>query len=126
MEIKHKLCHAIYLFICVCFHISLHLCLYVSLSLIQQGGPGPPGAGEFERLLKESQKEVLRLQRQLSVSSARDRSSTGGAEKEREQNEAPVRAVSYFTAPPCGLSQHCFSPVEKTLLKSWKSVTVRY
>ncbi|XP_053086263.1 peripheral-type benzodiazepine receptor-associated protein 1 isoform X3 [Pangasianodon hypophthalmus] len=56
----------------------------------KQGGPGPAGAGEFERLLKESQKEVLRLQRQLSVSSARDQSSAGGAEKEREQKEAPV------------------------------------
>ncbi|MCI4394360.1 hypothetical protein PGIGA_G00167860 [Pangasianodon gigas] len=55
-----------------------------------KGGPGPAGAGEFERLLKESQKEVLRLQRQLSVSSARDQSSAGGAEKEREQKEAPV------------------------------------
>lgn len=74
----------------------------VCLSFSQQGGPGP--AGEFERLLKESQKEVLRLQRQLSVSSARDQSSAGGAEKAREEDEAHVRAVSYFTAPPCGFS----------------------
>ncbi|KAF4073008.1 hypothetical protein AMELA_G00254040 [Ameiurus melas] len=56
----------------------------------KQGVPDPARVGEFERLLKESQKEVLRLQRQLSVSSARDQSSAGGAEKEREQKEAPV------------------------------------
>ncbi|KAK3509317.1 hypothetical protein QTP70_028544 [Hemibagrus guttatus] len=52
--------------------------------------PGPAGVAEFERLLKESQKEVLRLQRQLSVSSTRDQSSTGEAEKEPEQKEAPA------------------------------------
>ncbi|XP_060768673.1 RIMS-binding protein 2-like isoform X1 [Neoarius graeffei] len=56
----------------------------------KQGGPGPVGTREFERLLKESQKEVLRLQRQLSVSSARDQNSAGEAEKEREQKETPV------------------------------------
>ncbi|KAF5903149.1 peripheral-type benzodiazepine receptor-associated protein 1 isoform X2, partial [Clarias magur] len=56
----------------------------------KQGAPGPSGAVEFERLLKESQKEVLRLQRQLSVSSAQDHNSAGGAEKEREQKESPV------------------------------------
>ncbi|XP_053340899.1 peripheral-type benzodiazepine receptor-associated protein 1 isoform X6 [Clarias gariepinus] len=57
----------------------------------KQGAHGPSGAVEFERLLKESQKEVLRLQRQLSVSSAQDQNSgAGGAEKEREQKEAPV------------------------------------
>ncbi|XP_058239183.1 peripheral-type benzodiazepine receptor-associated protein 1 isoform X11 [Hemibagrus wyckioides] len=56
----------------------------------KQAAPGPAGAAEFERLLKESQKEVLRLQRQLSVSSTRDQSSTGEAEKEPEQKEAPA------------------------------------
>ncbi|KAF7688636.1 hypothetical protein HF521_013443 [Silurus meridionalis] len=55
-----------------------------------KGGPGQAGAGGFERLLKESQKEVLRLQRQLSASSARDQSTAGGAEKDREQKETPV------------------------------------
>ncbi|KAI5089256.1 peripheral-type benzodiazepine receptor-associated protein 1, partial [Silurus meridionalis] len=54
-----------------------------------KGGPGQAGAGGFERLLKESQKEVLRLQRQLSASSARDQSTAGGAEKDREQKETP-------------------------------------
>ncbi|XP_029546180.1 peripheral-type benzodiazepine receptor-associated protein 1 isoform X1 [Salmo trutta] len=36
-----------------------------------KGCPVPSGVVEFERLLRESQKEVLRLQRQLSVSSSR-------------------------------------------------------
>ncbi|XP_053532817.1 RIMS-binding protein 2 isoform X2 [Ictalurus punctatus] len=68
-----------------------HECRQLEAKIGQdKGGPDPAGAGEFERLLKESQKEVLRLQRQLSVSSARDQSSAGGAEKEREQKEAPV------------------------------------
>ncbi|TTG47519.1 Peripheral-type benzodiazepine receptor-associated protein 1 [Bagarius yarrelli] len=68
----------------------------------KQGTPSPAGAGEFERLLRESQKEVLRLQRQLSVSSfsARDQSS---AEKEREQNETPVvcEASHHVVNEPC-------------------------
>ncbi|XP_047665033.1 peripheral-type benzodiazepine receptor-associated protein 1-like isoform X4 [Tachysurus fulvidraco] len=55
----------------------------------KQAAPCPAGMVDFERLLKESQKEVLRLQRQLSVSSVLDQSSTGGAENEREQKEPP-------------------------------------
>ncbi|XP_029303591.1 peripheral-type benzodiazepine receptor-associated protein 1 isoform X2 [Cottoperca gobio] len=35
-----------------------------------KGSPGPSGRVEFERLLRESQREVLRLQRQLSVTSS--------------------------------------------------------
>lgn len=35
-----------------------------------QGSPVPSGRVEFERLLRESQREVLRLQRQLSVTSS--------------------------------------------------------
>ncbi|XP_060718574.1 peripheral-type benzodiazepine receptor-associated protein 1-like isoform X3 [Tachysurus vachellii] len=54
-----------------------------------KAAPCPAGMVDFERLLKESQKEVLRLQRQLSVSSVLDQSSTGGAENEREQKEPP-------------------------------------
>ncbi|CAI5644252.1 unnamed protein product [Oreochromis niloticus] len=38
---------------------------------ITKGSPIPSGRGEFEKLLRESQKEVLRLQRQLSVTSSR-------------------------------------------------------
>ncbi|XP_069556854.1 peripheral-type benzodiazepine receptor-associated protein 1-like [Brachyistius frenatus] len=36
-----------------------------------KGSPVPSGRVEFEKLLRESQKEVLRLQRQLSVTSSR-------------------------------------------------------
>ncbi|XP_072518510.1 peripheral-type benzodiazepine receptor-associated protein 1 isoform X2 [Salminus brasiliensis] len=59
-----------------------------------KGCPGPAGAGEFERLLKESQKEVLRLQRQLSVSSAREQAPE---EEEEGQNDDQVAAE---TPPP--------------------------
>uniref|UniRef100_A0A3B4BU36 RIMS-binding protein 2 n=1 Tax=Pygocentrus nattereri TaxID=42514 RepID=A0A3B4BU36_PYGNA len=52
-----------------------------------KGYPGPAAAGEFERLLKESQKEVLRLQRQLSVSSAREQVGPAGAEKEEKEEQ---------------------------------------
>uniref|UniRef100_A0A3Q0RYV9 RIMB1/RIM3A-C-like N-terminal domain-containing protein n=1 Tax=Amphilophus citrinellus TaxID=61819 RepID=A0A3Q0RYV9_AMPCI len=38
---------------------------------ITKGSPIPSGRVEFEKLLRESQKEVLRLQRQLSVTSSR-------------------------------------------------------
>lgn len=40
-----------------------------------QGSPLPSGKVECERLLTESQKEVLRLQRQLSVTSCRQQDS---------------------------------------------------
>uniref|UniRef100_A0A3Q2X7F8 RIMS-binding protein 2 n=1 Tax=Haplochromis burtoni TaxID=8153 RepID=A0A3Q2X7F8_HAPBU len=38
---------------------------------ITKGSPIPSGRGEFEKLFRESQKEVLRLQRQVSVTSSR-------------------------------------------------------
>ncbi|XP_051973684.1 peripheral-type benzodiazepine receptor-associated protein 1-like [Xyrauchen texanus] len=57
-------------------------------------GKGPIGVSEFERLLKESQKEVLRLQRQLSVTSVRDQSSaTAETPADRQTRVA-------FEAPP--------------------------
>ncbi|GAA6072846.1 peripheral-type benzodiazepine receptor-associated protein 1-like isoform X1 [Tachysurus ichikawai] len=69
----------------------------------KQAAPCPAGMVDFERLLKESQKEVLRLQRQLSVSSVVDQSSTGGAENEREQKEPPVRAGFLLDSSPMWL-----------------------
>ncbi|XP_016296821.1 peripheral-type benzodiazepine receptor-associated protein 1 isoform X1 [Sinocyclocheilus anshuiensis] len=64
----------------------------------QQGqGKGPVGVSEFERLLKESQKEVLRLQRQLSVTSTRDQSSVT-AESPSERQDRDGRVV--FETPP--------------------------
>ncbi|XP_073717044.1 peripheral-type benzodiazepine receptor-associated protein 1 isoform X9 [Misgurnus anguillicaudatus] len=54
-----------------------HECRQLEAQL--QPGKGPVVVSDFERLLKESQKEVLRLQRQLSVASVtRDQSSTTG------------------------------------------------
>ncbi|XP_043095660.1 peripheral-type benzodiazepine receptor-associated protein 1 [Puntigrus tetrazona] len=64
-----------------------------------QLGPakGPVGVGEFERLLKESQKEVLRLQRQLSVTSTRDQSSSA-TENPSESQDRDARVA--FETPP--------------------------
>ncbi|XP_016389722.1 peripheral-type benzodiazepine receptor-associated protein 1-like [Sinocyclocheilus rhinocerous] len=58
---------------------------------------GPVGVSEFERLLKESQKEVLRLQRQLSVTSTRDQSSVT-AENPSENQDRDSRVA--FETPP--------------------------
>ncbi|KAM4619784.1 peripheral-type benzodiazepine receptor-associated protein 1 [Polymixia lowei] len=54
-----------------------------------KGSPLPSGGLEFERLLRESQREVLRLQRQLSVTSSREQRdrSPGGPEKTEEINK---------------------------------------
>ncbi|XP_051523090.1 peripheral-type benzodiazepine receptor-associated protein 1-like [Myxocyprinus asiaticus] len=73
-------------------------------------GKGPVGVSEFERLLKESQKEVLRLQRQLSVTSIRDQSSAtvetpAGRETDRETRVA-------FEAPPTVVDEDPFKGEE--------------
>ncbi|XP_058631983.1 peripheral-type benzodiazepine receptor-associated protein 1 isoform X3 [Onychostoma macrolepis] len=60
-------------------------------------GKGPVGVSEFERLLKESQKEVLRLQRQLSVTSTRDQSSTT-TDNPSERQDRDGRVA--FETPP--------------------------
>ncbi|XP_066508372.1 peripheral-type benzodiazepine receptor-associated protein 1-like [Hoplias malabaricus] len=52
------------------------------------GGGGGGGGSEVEHLLKESQKEVLRLQRQLSVSSSREQQVSPSAERESEEQVA--------------------------------------
>jgi len=53
------------------------------------------GVSEFERLLKESQKEVLRLQRQLAVSSSRDQSgATAEHTSETRDRDDRVRHIS--------------------------------
>ncbi|KAG5844374.1 hypothetical protein ANANG_G00161830 [Anguilla anguilla] len=57
-----------------------------------KGSPSPSGVPEFERLLRESQKEVLRLQRQLSVSSCRE-PSVARSDKEKAAPETPSPAV---------------------------------
>ncbi|XP_030648809.1 peripheral-type benzodiazepine receptor-associated protein 1 [Chanos chanos] len=66
-----------------------------------KGGVCVPGSDEIERLLKESQKEVLRLQRQLSVTSAREQSSqSGGAAPEKEEKAAPETPSSVLDEAP--------------------------
>lgn len=73
---------------------------YVSV----QSATLPSGKAEFEKLLRESQKEVLRLQRQLSVTSSRqhyDHSPDhGGPEKcvgtDEEQREEKVKSSPSF------------------------------
>ncbi|KAJ8266301.1 hypothetical protein GJAV_G00128850 [Gymnothorax javanicus] len=53
--------------------------------------PSPTGALEFERLLRESQKEVLRLQRQLAVSSCKE--PVGGRIQNKVAPETPLPVV---------------------------------
>ncbi|XP_048873366.1 RIMS-binding protein 2 isoform X2 [Brienomyrus brachyistius] len=62
-----------------------------------KGIPGSAHLPEVERLLRESQKEVLRLQRQLSVSSAKD-GSAGYPEKAK--GESPIPEVSRAPTVP--------------------------
>uniref|UniRef100_A0A8C2ZD57 TSPO associated protein 1 n=1 Tax=Cyclopterus lumpus TaxID=8103 RepID=A0A8C2ZD57_CYCLU len=64
---------------------------------VTKGSPVPSGRVEFERLLRESQREVLRLQRQLSITSSRQQHShspdprgperCGGIEEEDEEEK---------------------------------------
>ncbi|KAG7483734.1 hypothetical protein MATL_G00041510 [Megalops atlanticus] len=56
-----------------------------------KGSSSPSGIPEFERLLRESQREVLRLQRQLSVSSAKE--PVPGSTQEKVTAETPLPAV---------------------------------
>ncbi|KAJ8275805.1 hypothetical protein COCON_G00075570 [Conger conger] len=56
-----------------------------------KGSPSPSGVPEFERLLRESQKEVLRLQRQLSVSSCKER--VPGSVQDKAAPETPLPVV---------------------------------
>ncbi|XP_056314894.1 peripheral-type benzodiazepine receptor-associated protein 1 [Danio aesculapii] len=51
----------------------------------------PAGVSEFERLLKESQKEVLRLQRQLSVTAAENTAQVAFETPPTVVDEAPVK-----------------------------------
>ncbi|KAG1931623.1 peripheral-type benzodiazepine receptor-associated protein [Pimephales promelas] len=88
-------------------HADTLLCRDKQISALQQEcrqlenrlghGKGPVGVSEFERLLKESQKEVLRLQRQLAVSSSRDQSGAT-AEHTSETRDRDDRVA--FETPP--------------------------
>ncbi|XP_052313466.1 LOW QUALITY PROTEIN: peripheral-type benzodiazepine receptor-associated protein 1, partial [Oncorhynchus keta] len=59
-----------------------------------KGSPVPSGVVEFERLLRESQKEVLRLQRQLSISSSRVISPKDTSCKDTSCEDTSFRATS--------------------------------
>uniref|UniRef100_H3CT08 RIMS-binding protein 2 n=1 Tax=Tetraodon nigroviridis TaxID=99883 RepID=H3CT08_TETNG len=56
-----------------------------------QGSSVSSDRGEFERLLRESQREVLRLQRQLSVTSSRQQHHHSPSPDPPQTNEAPSR-----------------------------------
>ena len=84
-----------------------------------QGSPVPSGRVEFERLLRESQREVLRLQRQLSVTSSsqqhnhspdlsgpekcgqieEEEEEVGGGEGEKKVKSSPHIRTQLYTDP---------------------------
>ncbi|XP_058483275.1 peripheral-type benzodiazepine receptor-associated protein 1 isoform X3 [Solea solea] len=83
-----------------------------------KGSPAPSGRVEFEKLLRESQREVLRLQRQLSVTSCtqqhqNQRPEPSGSEKcrETETEEVEEKAVG---ETPCVALDEAPSRCEKT------------
>ncbi|XP_039634531.1 peripheral-type benzodiazepine receptor-associated protein 1 isoform X14 [Perca fluviatilis] len=87
-----------------------------------KGSPVPSGRVEFERLLRESQREVLRLQRQLSVTSSRQQHNhspdPGGLEKcgeieeeEKKEEEGEEKVVG---ETPCVVLDEAPSRCEKT------------
>ncbi|XP_008288768.1 peripheral-type benzodiazepine receptor-associated protein 1 [Stegastes partitus] len=82
-----------------------------------KGSPLPSGRVEFEKLLRESQKEVLRLQRQLSVTSSRQQHNQspdhGGPEKSGEiaKEEGEDKVVG---ETPCVALDEAPSRCEKT------------
>ncbi|KAG7516744.1 peripheral-type benzodiazepine receptor-associated 1 isoform X1 [Solea senegalensis] len=83
-----------------------------------KGSPAPSGRVEFEKLLRESQREVLRLQRQLSVTSCtqqhqNQRPEPSGSEKcrETEREEVEEKAVG---ETPCVALDEAPSRCEKT------------
>ncbi|XP_041807847.1 RIMS-binding protein 2 [Chelmon rostratus] len=81
-----------------------------------KGSPVPSGRVEFERLLRESQREVLRLQRQLSVTSSRQQHNhspdSGGPQKCGEIEEEGETKVGGET--PCVVLDEAPSRCEKT------------
>ncbi|XP_044078562.1 peripheral-type benzodiazepine receptor-associated protein 1-like isoform X12 [Siniperca chuatsi] len=82
-----------------------------------KGSPVPSDRVEFERLLRESQREVLRLQRQLSVTSSRQQHNhspdPGGPEKcgEIEKEEGEEKVVG---ETPCVVLDEAPSRCKKT------------
>ncbi|KAM6984239.1 peripheral-type benzodiazepine receptor-associated protein 1 isoform 3-T3 [Tautogolabrus adspersus] len=90
-----------------------------------KGSPVPAGREEFERLLRESQREVLRLQRQLSVTSTTQQNNQsppdpGGPErsediKEEEEGEEKKEVEAQVAGEtPCVVLDEAPSRCERT------------
>ncbi|XP_070699772.1 peripheral-type benzodiazepine receptor-associated protein 1 [Pempheris klunzingeri] len=82
-----------------------------------KGSPVPSGRVEFERLLRESQREVLRLQRQLSVTSSRQQhnhSPDPGDLEKREQIEKEEGEEKVVAETPSVVLDEAPSRCEKT------------
>ncbi|XP_031682870.1 peripheral-type benzodiazepine receptor-associated protein 1 isoform X10 [Oncorhynchus kisutch] len=84
-----------------------------------KGCPIPSSVVEFERLLRESQKEVLRLQRQLSVSSSRVTSSKETSCREHNGHGRPCtpeekRKENVAAETPCVALDEAPSRCEET------------
>ncbi|XP_071027339.1 peripheral-type benzodiazepine receptor-associated protein 1-like isoform X7 [Oncorhynchus clarkii lewisi] len=84
-----------------------------------KGCPIPSSVVEFERLLRESQKEVLRLQRQLSVSSSRVTSSKETSCREHNGHDRPCtpeekRKENVAAETPCVALDEAPSRCEET------------
>uniref|UniRef100_A0A087YKE9 RIMS-binding protein 2 n=1 Tax=Poecilia formosa TaxID=48698 RepID=A0A087YKE9_POEFO len=84
---------------------------------------------EYEKLLRESQKEVLRLQRQLSVTSSRQRPGPrpdGDGTDKCEENAKEAERKKVLGEPPCVALDEAPSRCEKTPAEageSWLQVT---
>ncbi|XP_014844535.1 PREDICTED: peripheral-type benzodiazepine receptor-associated protein 1 isoform X2 [Poecilia mexicana] len=84
---------------------------------------------EYEKLLRESQKEVLRLQRQLSVTSSRQRPGPrpdGDGTDKCEENAKEAGRKKVLGEPPCVALDEAPSRCEKTPAEageSWLQVT---
>uniref|UniRef100_A0A3B3U9X7 RIMS-binding protein 2 n=1 Tax=Poecilia latipinna TaxID=48699 RepID=A0A3B3U9X7_9TELE len=84
---------------------------------------------EYEKLLRESQKEVLRLQRQLSVTSSRQRPGPrpdGDGTDKCEENAKEAGQEKVLGEPPCVALDEAPSRCEKTPAEageSWLQVT---
>nr|XP_046185824.1 peripheral-type benzodiazepine receptor-associated protein 1-like isoform X7 [Oncorhynchus gorbuscha] len=74
-----------------------------------KGSPVPSGVVEFERLLRESQKEVLRLQRQLSISSSRVISSRVISPKDTSCKDTSCEETSFRVTSPKDISSRVTS-----------------
>ncbi|XP_008426349.1 peripheral-type benzodiazepine receptor-associated protein 1 isoform X11 [Poecilia reticulata] len=84
---------------------------------------------EYEKLLRESQKEVLRLQRQLSVTSSKQRPGLrpdGDGTEKCEENAKEAGQEKVLGEPPCVALDEAPSRCEKTPAEageSWLQVT---